>query len=115
MALSPIRERGFTLIELLVVIAVIALLAALLFPVFAQARDRARMSACLSNMRQIGAALMLYVQDYDDIYPRTYFHEYNAPWHPDRPGRRIYAWRNAIALSRSRTSSAQLSRSSDAR
>ena len=63
------RGRGFTLIELLVVIAIIAILAAILFPVFAQARDRARMTACLSNMRQIGSALMMYAQDYDETMP----------------------------------------------
>src|SRR3989441_8187866 len=59
-------RRGFTLIELLVVIAIIAILAAILFPVFAQARDKARSAACLSNMQQIGKALMMYVQDYDE-------------------------------------------------
>jgi prepilin-type N-terminal cleavage/methylation domain-containing protein len=60
------RDRtGFTLIELLVVIAVIAILAAILFPVFAQARERARQSACMSNMKQLGTALTLYQQDYD--------------------------------------------------
>jgi prepilin-type N-terminal cleavage/methylation domain-containing protein/prepilin-type processing-associated H-X9-DG protein len=63
------RRRGFTLIELLVVIAIIAILAAILFPVFAQARDKARQSTCLSNARQMGVALMMYVQDYDDTYP----------------------------------------------
>src|SRR5262249_53154788 len=57
---------AFTLIELLVVIAVIAILAALLFPVFAQARDKARSVSCMSNMRQIGKALMMYAQDYDE-------------------------------------------------
>ena len=63
------RRRGFTLIELLVVIAIIAILAAILFPVFAQARDSARQSACLSNMKQLGTALMLYGQDYDETLP----------------------------------------------
>ena len=67
-------RTGFTLIELLVVIAIIAILAAILFPVFAQARERARMSACLSNMRQIGSALMMYVQDYDETFPHLRFH-----------------------------------------
>src|SRR5262249_31837085 len=74
---SPDKERdmrrtgqpGFTLIELLVVIAVIAIIAALLFPVFAQARDKARQTACLSNLKQIGQALNLYVQDYDERMP----------------------------------------------
>jgi prepilin-type N-terminal cleavage/methylation domain-containing protein len=59
------RRRGFTLIELLVVIAIIAILAAILFPVFARARESARRSTCLSNLRQIGTATMIYLQDYD--------------------------------------------------
>jgi prepilin-type N-terminal cleavage/methylation domain-containing protein/prepilin-type processing-associated H-X9-DG protein len=62
-------RRGFTLIELLVVIAIIAILAAILFPVFAQARDKARQSTCLSNARQMGIALSMYTQDYDETYP----------------------------------------------
>ncbi|WP_395137592.1 type II secretion system protein, partial [Armatimonas sp.] len=61
-------EAGFTLIELLVVIAIIAILAAILFPVFATARGNARKMACLSNLRQIGMANLMYSQDYDD-YP----------------------------------------------
>lgn len=62
-------RRGFTLIELLVVIAIIAILAAILFPVFAQARDKARQASCLSNMKQLGTAAMMYVQDYDEQFP----------------------------------------------
>jgi len=63
------QKRAFTLIELLVVIAIIAILAAILFPVFAQARAKARQASCLSNVRQIGTSLMMYVQDYDETTP----------------------------------------------
>jgi prepilin-type N-terminal cleavage/methylation domain-containing protein/prepilin-type processing-associated H-X9-DG protein len=63
------KKRGFTLIELLVVIAIIAILAAILFPVFAQAREKARATSCLSNTKQMGLGLMMYVQDYDETYP----------------------------------------------
>jgi len=62
-------RRGFTLIELLVVIAIIAILAAILFPVFARARENARRASCMSNLKQIGIGIMMYTQDYDDTYP----------------------------------------------
>jgi prepilin-type N-terminal cleavage/methylation domain-containing protein/prepilin-type processing-associated H-X9-DG protein len=62
------QRRGFTLIELLVVIAIIAILAAILFPVFAQSREKARQAACLSNLRQLGMAVTQYAQDHDETY-----------------------------------------------
>src|SRR3712207_9365641 len=68
-ASAPNRRSAFTLIELLVVIAIIAILAVILFPVFAQAREKARQASCLSNLKQIGNALMMYVQDYDEQLP----------------------------------------------
>jgi prepilin-type N-terminal cleavage/methylation domain-containing protein/prepilin-type processing-associated H-X9-DG protein len=70
------QPRAFTLIELLVVIAIIAILAAILFPVFAQAREKARQTVCLSNIKQIGSGLMMYTQDYDETYPRAHFGTY---------------------------------------
>ena len=66
------KQSGFTLIELLVVIAIIAILAAILFPVFAQAREKARSTSCLSNGKQIGLGLFMYVQDYDETYPQEH-------------------------------------------
>jgi len=71
-------RKGFTLIELLVVIAIIAILAAILFPVFARAREKARQTTCLSNLKQIGLGALMYAQDYDERfviyrYPNPYF------------------------------------------
>jgi prepilin-type N-terminal cleavage/methylation domain-containing protein len=63
------RRSGFTLIELLIVIAIIALLAAILFPVFARARENARRISCVSNLKQMGLGVQMYVQDYDGAYP----------------------------------------------
>jgi prepilin-type N-terminal cleavage/methylation domain-containing protein/prepilin-type processing-associated H-X9-DG protein len=65
-------RTGFTLIELLVVIAIIAILAAILFPVFAQARAKARQTACMSNCRQIGTGILMYTQDYEEVWPPFY-------------------------------------------
>ncbi|MBP5273624.1 MAG: DUF1559 domain-containing protein [Abditibacteriota bacterium] len=65
-------KKGFTLIELLVVIAIIAILAAILFPVFAQAREKARQTQCLSNFRQIGTAFQMYASDWDEYLPSSY-------------------------------------------
>jgi prepilin-type N-terminal cleavage/methylation domain-containing protein len=71
------QKRGFTLIELLVVIAIIAILAAILFPVFAKARARAKDTTCLNNLKQIGTAVNMYASDYDDyVYPQIY----NEAW-----------------------------------
>lgn len=71
------RKKGFTLIELLVVIAIIAILAAILFPVFAKARAQAEKISCASNLKQIGTAIMMYTQDYDESYPSA---NYGGMW-----------------------------------
>ncbi len=71
---STYRKHGFTLIELLVVIAIIALLAAILFPVFAKAREKARQTTCLSNMKQLGLGFFQYSSDYDEMMPSTSSH-----------------------------------------
>jgi len=79
-------RRGFTLIELLVVIAIIAILAAILFPVFAKAREKARQTSCLSNIKEIGLAFLMYAQDYDEKMPAGigYWTPYVTPPSADR-------------------------------
>ncbi len=73
------RKCGFTLIELLVVIAIIAILAAILFPVFAKAREKARQTTCTSNLRQMATAVLMYAQDYDERLPGP------VAWNPGQP------------------------------
>jgi len=81
------RNGGFTLIELLVVIAIIAILAAILFPVFAQARAKARQATCTSNLKQLGLGMLMYIQDYDERYPF-------GGWRPNGDG--TNEWQNTI-------------------
>lgn len=88
------RKRGFTLIEVLVVVAIISILAGFLFPVFAEAREKARATACLSNLRQLGNAYMLYVQDYDELFPL-------GAQAPTRPGMRAFYSPPNLVASRS--------------
>jgi len=92
------KKRGFTLIELLVVIAIIAILAAILFPVFAQAREKARAISCLSNMKQIGLGVMMYAQDYDETFPMGRLDP--SPQVDNETGNRYdwasYSWREAV-------------------
>src|SRR5579871_2541120 len=90
------RTAAFTLIELLVVIAIIAILAAILFPVFAQAREKARQAACLNNEKQIGLAVMQYCIDYDGVYPEgnnTAGSKYPCGW-----GGQIYPYIKSTAV-----------------
>lgn len=80
------KRAAFTLIELLVVIAIIAILAAILFPVFARAREQARKASCTSNVKQLGLAWMMYVQDYDETFPPTNSPTAPVPEYVLRPG-----------------------------
>src|SRR5450631_1096445 len=79
-----VGSKGFTLIELLVVIAIIAILAAILFPVFAKVREKARQINCVSNMKQMGMGVLQYVQDYDETYPMSSFgYTFSTPGGPE--------------------------------
>ena len=82
-------RKGFTLIELLVVIAIIAILAAILFPVFSKAREKARQTSCLSNQKQIALGILMYAQDYDEQTPIAFF-----TW--DSPPGPPYCWRDLL-------------------
>ncbi len=89
-------RKGFTLIELLVVIAIIAILAAILFPVFARAREKAKQTSCLSNMKQMGLAMLSYAQDYDERFMR--YAGYRAPTIvlDDNPDVYAYWWQQLM-------------------
>jgi prepilin-type N-terminal cleavage/methylation domain-containing protein/prepilin-type processing-associated H-X9-DG protein len=92
--LNSARKRGFTLIELLVVIAIIAILAAILFPVFAKAREKARQITCASNLKQLGIACLSYTEDYDEQLPSSWSgpNGYGA----SNPATGVYKWMDAV-------------------
>ena len=91
------KVRGFTLIELLVVIAIIAVLAAILFPVFSQAREKARGAACLSNIKQSCYGMMMYVQDHDGTFPYFSWEQGgHFGWFSTKPGRLFFTWEDQL-------------------
>lgn len=97
---KPTPKCGFTLIELLEVIAIIALLAALIFPVFARAREAARSIVCLSNLKQLGTAIDLYLEDYDETSPMNRqadaLHDLGGARRPHQAAHRTTHWRAAV-------------------
>ncbi|MBD3292354.1 MAG: DUF1559 domain-containing protein [Armatimonadia bacterium] len=90
-----VKRRGFTLIELLVVIAIIAILAAILFPVFARAREKARQASCQSNLKQLTLGTLMYVQDYDETFP-TWDRMIGSEATPEAPPRAVYPYVNNV-------------------
>ena len=91
------KDRGFTLIELLVVIAIIAILAAILFPVFARAREAARKATCMSNLKQIALAAIMYAQDYDEVLPIACATGFQATSHAIEPANTQITVADALA------------------
>lgn len=97
MIMNTSNKRAFTLIELLVVIAIIAILAAILFPVFAKAREKARQAACMSNMKQVSIGLLQYTQDYDELFPTRYGGGCNSAANTgDCENRKTRSWKNKL-------------------
>ena len=88
------RRSGFTLIELLVVIAIIAILAAILFPVFARARAKARQTACMANLKQLGLSFEMYAQDYDEMLPIWGYG--NTSYPENGPAQGFYSWDTSL-------------------
>jgi prepilin-type N-terminal cleavage/methylation domain-containing protein/prepilin-type processing-associated H-X9-DG protein len=93
-----VHRRGFTLIELLVVIAIIAILAAILFPVFAQARDKARQATCINNMKQIVTSVLMYAQDYDERWPSVHWGIYLVTVQPYMKNEQVWACPSAAGI-----------------